>query len=85
MNLNLQLDGGQISASDYEKMKIKYSELITLLSKNSDKVGYPYILGFMETYNYNNTGYKENDAFDLWKKLKDLQEYVFEKRGELHE
>ena len=44
----------------------------------TDERGY-----FMETYNYNNTGYNEKDPFDLYKKLKDLQEYVFEKRNEL--
>lgn len=84
LNLNLQLYGGQISSADFEKMKLQYSGLIALLSKNSDKFGYPYTLGFMESYNYNNTGYDEKDAFELWKKLKDLQQYVFDRRGELH-
>lgn len=82
INLNLQLDGGQISSADFEKMKLQYSGLITLLSKNSDKFGYPYTLGFMESYNHNKLGYK--DEFELWKKLKDLQQYVFDRRGELH-
>lgn len=84
MNLELKLDGGQISASDFEKMKNQYSNLLRLLDKNnSNKYGYPYTVGFMDAYNYYNTGYDQNDAFDLYKKLKDLQEYVWDKRNEL--
>ena len=84
MNLELNLDGGQISSSDYEKMKNKYSELIRLLDKNnSDNYGNPYTNEFMDKYNYISLGF--TDEFDLWKKLKNLQEYVFEKRGELND
>ena len=81
MNLELKLDGGNMSGSDYEKLKNQYNYLMNILRKNSDKYGYPYQLGFMESYNRNRLGY--NDEFDLFKLVKDMQEYVYLKRNEL--